>query len=121
MREEAPNTSLMIVLKKLDSDKIGFLGDVEIFTAECRITQSQLRNLYDIIVSIEPSEKEESRKKLVKARIMLEYAMKRNQIPSHFYSPVKCLIEDLLKSSDSKRLDDFRQLMEAIVAYSKKG
>ena len=71
---------------------------------------------------MKPDDIEESRRTLAKARIMLEYANKRGTLNDRgrFYGPMKDLLEDLIKNASSERVENFKQLMEAIVAYSKK-
>lgn len=106
-------------LAKKGEKPLEFLSDIENFSRQSGVTPNQLRNLYDIVVGIESKNKDDARQKLAKLRIMLEYAWNRKTIKPNFYLPVKALIEDIMHSADEKRLEDFKETMEAIVAYSK--
>jgi CRISPR type III-A-associated protein Csm2 len=119
--EEIDDKKLVKIRDLLESDKLQFLKEIEEFTRNINITQNQLRNLYDIIVDLNIENTDEIDKKLLKLRILLEYAHKRSSIKDKiFYLCMKEVIEDTLKNKNNKnKVNNFLQMFESIIAYSK--
>jgi CRISPR type III-A-associated protein Csm2 len=119
--EEIDNKKLIKIRDLLESDKLQFLKEIEEFTKNINITQNQLRNLYDIIVDLNIENTDEIDKKLLKLRIVLEYAYKRSSIKDkNFYLCMKEVIEDTLKNKNNKsKVNNFLQMFESIISYSK--
>jgi CRISPR type III-A-associated protein Csm2 len=119
------NENAFIELKSLlKEDKKKFFEKIEEIRDTCLkdITQSQLRNLYDIVVDIDVNDPKLVENKLWKLRIMLEYAHRkdRKKVTDDFYKPMKALIEETIKNvNDKKDVESFILLFEALIAYSK--
>ena len=111
---------LIEIRNLLDTDKVKFLKEIENF-AKLKITSSQLRNLYDPLVDMNFKNNSEVEQRLLKLRIMLEYAYKRKTIKDdNFYNCMKEVIEDTIQNSrDQKIVGNFLQMFESIIAYSK--
>ena len=106
----------------LSNDKPKFLEEIEKNKDYFSVSSSQLRNIYDIVVDMNTENSSDVQKKLLKARIILEYAHKRGLLgqEKHFYNAMKTVMEDTLKSGNRQKVENFLQLFEAIIAYAKK-
>lgn len=115
------NKKLIEIRDLLSNNKLKFLEEIENFTKNINITSNQLRNLYDIVVNMNIEDSKDVEKKLLKLRITLEYAYRRETIKdNNFYYCMKEAIEDTLQNSkDLNKVNNFLQMFESIVAYSK--
>ncbi len=124
-QDKSINKNAFIELKNLlKEDKKKFFEKIEEIRKTCLkdITQSQLRNLYDIVVDIDINDPKLVENKLWKLRVMLEYAHRkdRKKVTDDFYEPMKALIEETIKNvNDKKDVETFILLFEALIAYSK--
>ena len=84
-----------------------------------KISSSQLRNLYDIVVELDPNEETENKKKLVKLRIMIAYAKNRKNIDLRFADNLDSIVKKILEDAKPEKIEKFKQFMEALVAFSK--
>ena len=98
-----------------------FIKEAENFASDPKITTNQLRDLYDLVIILRDIPADSAKRQIAKILIKLEYAYRRQSIKSQeFYNKFKHLLETLLKSSDDKKkVRNFIDFMEAVVAYSK--
>lgn len=109
-----------LVLKdKTAQEYSSFLQELNNF---CTVTSSQLRNLYEIIQGISKLDKKEQLAKIIKLRIMIEYAIKKGNIKDDSFSKTLVLIIDNLikKITDENAIKNFEEFMESIIAFAKK-
>jgi CRISPR type III-A-associated protein Csm2 len=118
------NDAFIELKRLLKEDKKKFFEKIEEIRDTCLkdITQSQLRNLYDIVVDMDVNDPKLVENKLWKLRIMLEYAHRkdRTKVRDEFYCPMRKLIEETIENvKDKKDVESFILLFEALIAYSK--
>src|SRR3989344_5048778 len=112
-----------LILNTKSEDTERFLGKAEQFTEEVinpknsKISTNQLRDLYELILTLKEKDCENPKRQIAKILIKLEYAYRRGNLNSNFYEELKNLLENLLRQPESTKIKNFVDFMEAVVAY----
>lgn len=81
-------------------------------------TPNQIRNFYDdLILTIK--EDETAKSDIGRLKIMLAYAKGRKNIKTTFFENMNALSEGLMKNPSKNRIKNFKNFLEAYVAYTK--
>ena len=78
------------------------------------LSNSQIRKFYDDLIKVKDAN---DQKKLIKIELSAAYAKGRGVVSYGLYDIITKSVESILKSKDNSKLERFKNVFEAIVAY----